>query len=276
MGRCQIPVLAVALLSAGSLSAQVDVTPSYRTSQLECSQFVETSHTTITTRTGRRSREQTAGRRGVWRFRAQPEKSDLTLEGWLDTLVLWRRSPETTIRPDTDGLIGGRYRGVLTPVGRYTGRVQPFIPDEVAEIAGMATALDDFFPPLPPHPLHIGEVWTDSTGLRIQRLADSSLSGLPLYRFSLQMKQEANSAAIRHDTLPLELHQVSLERGRYVWHPTLGLLSRQRTIVVEITVPTGRTVQEPVRSHIEQQISVVRDLRVPVGGCGKLANPQTG
>src|SRR5215211_7518412 len=103
MRRCQIPFLAVAQVCVGSLSAQVDATPSYRTSQLECSQFVETSHNTITTQTGRRSREQTAGRRGVWRFRVQPGKSALVLEGWLDTLVLWRRSPETTIRPDTDG-----------------------------------------------------------------------------------------------------------------------------------------------------------------------------
>ena len=276
MGRCQIPVLAVALLSAGSLSAQVDAVPTYRTSQLECSQFVETSNTRISTQTGRRSREQTAGRRGVWRFRAQPGKGDLALEGWLDTLVLWRRSPETTIRPDTDGLIGGRYRGILTPSGRYTGRVQPFIPDEVAEIAGMATALDDFFPPLPPRILHIGEVWTDSSGLRIQRLADSALSGLPLYRFSLQMKREANSAPIRQDTAPLELHQVTLERGRFVWHPTVGLWSRQRTIVVETTVPPGRAVPEPVRSHIEQRITVVRDLRVPVGRCAKPADAQTG
>jgi hypothetical protein len=269
VGRRQLAVLAAALIAAHPASAQVGATPRYSASQLDCSQFIETSHTTITTQTGRRSREQSAGRRGVWRFRAQPEQGDVALEGWLDTLVLWRRSPENTIRPDTDGLIGGRYRGILAINGRYLGRVQPFIPDEVAEVAGMGTALDDFFPPLPARLLHTGEVWTDSSGLRIQRLADSALSGLPLYRFSLEAKRKAKSAAVSHDTVPLELDLVSIEQGRYVWHPTLGLLSRQRTVVVETTVPSGRTVPEPVRSHIEQRISVVRDLRMPVGSCPK-------
>ena len=262
-------ILAAALIAARPVPGQVDAPPRYSVSQLECSQFIETSHTTVTTQTGRQSREQTAGRRGVWRFRAQAEKNDLALEGWLDSLVLWRRSPENTIRPDTDGLIGGRYRGVLTTDGRYLGRVQPFIPDEVAEVAGMGTALDDFFPPLPPRLLHTGEVWTDSTGVRIQRLADSALSGLPLYRFSLEAKRKAKSAEVSHDTVPLELDLVSIERGQYVWHPTLGLLSRQRTVVVETTVPSGRSVPQPVRSHIEQRISVARDLRVPVGRCSK-------
>ena len=91
-----------------------------------------------------------SGRRGVWQFRASAAADDVELEGWLDSLALWRRSPETTIRPDTDGLLGGRYRGGLTREGRYRSRVRPFVPDEVAEVAGMATALDDFFPPLPP------------------------------------------------------------------------------------------------------------------------------
>jgi len=273
MARRPLALLSTALLAASSLSAQLEVTPAYRADQLECAQFIETSHTVSTTQTGRRPREQTAGRRGIWRFRANPERADLALEGWLDTLVLWRRSPEVTIRPDTDGLIGGRFRGILSREGQYDGRVQPFVPDEVAEVAGMATALDDFFPPLPARPLHSGEIWTDSLGLRIQRLSDSALSGLPLYRFSLQLRREATSAAVRHDTVPLDLRQVSVERGQFVWHPTLGLLSRQRTIVIETTVPAGRTVRETVRSRIEQQISVVRDLRVPVGRCPEGPTP---
>jgi hypothetical protein len=265
----QRALLAVALLSpTPHLWGQAsDPAPTYSPKQLECAQFIETAHSTVTAQSGGRGREQTIGRRGVWQFRAVPSKDDIALEGWLDTLSLWRRSPETTIRPDTDGLIGGRYRGTLTRTGRYTGQVQPFIPDEVGEVARMATALDDFFPPLPPRALHPGEIWTDTLGLRIQRLSDSALSGVPLYRFALEAVTEARSAEATYDTVPLRLHQVSKEQGTFVWHPTLGLVKRERRIVIETTVPPGRAIREAVRSHIEQRINVVRDLGTPVGSC---------
>jgi hypothetical protein len=267
-------LFAAALLGATPcLGAQaLDPIPRYSPQQLQCAQFIETAQSTIAAQSGGRGREQTIGRRGVWQFRAAPSRGDIALEGWLDALSLWRRSPETTIRPDTDGLIGGRYGGILSPGGRYVPQVQPFVPDEVAEVAGMSTALDDFFPPLPPHALHPGEVWKDSVGFRVQRLSDSALSGLPLYRFALEAIGETRSAPVTHDTVPLRLHQVSRERGTFVWHPTLGLVKRERSIVIEATVPSSRTVRQAVRSRIEQRISVVRDLRAPVERCspGKL------
>jgi hypothetical protein len=265
-------------LDPGLVAAQMDQpTLSYTAAQLECSQFLETSSTTILTQSGRRNREQTAGRRAVWRFKAAPVDTEVALEGWMDSLAVWRRSPEATIRPDTDGLIGGRYRGALQRDGRYLGRVRPFVPDEVAEVAGLATALDDFFPPLPPRQLHSGEVWTDSLGTRIQRLADSALSGLPLYRYALESTHKTQKVPLERDTISMKLDQVSRERGTFVWHPTLGLLSRDRQIVIETNVPAGPAVREPVRSRIEQRIKLVRDLRVPVGQCsGSAATPQAG
>ena len=122
---------------------------SYTAEQLQCARFLEIGESRILTEAGGRIRNQTSVRRGFWQFRATPSKDDVGLEGWLDTLVLTRRSPEAAISPDTDGLIGGRYRGILSRTGSYTSRVRPFVPDEVAEIAEMSGALDDFFPPLP-------------------------------------------------------------------------------------------------------------------------------
>jgi hypothetical protein len=191
--------------------------------------------------------------------------------GWLDSLSLWRRLAETTIRPDTDGLIGGRYRGTLSAKGAYASRARPFIPDEVAEVAGMGSALDDFFPPLPQGTLRPGQSWSDSLGVTIRRLPDSALSGVPLYRFALETRQRASSAEPQGDTLPLRLRQTSQERGTYVWHPLLGLLRRDRLIVVETIVPPSRSVRQAVRSRIEQRITVKRDLNIPpeIGGrCG--------
>jgi hypothetical protein len=263
--------LSIACWLAGSLNAAQAQEPDfrYRAEQLNCAKFLETAESKILTQSGGRGREQTAGRTGVWQFRAAPADGGVALEGWLDSLALWRRSVETTIRPDTDGLIGGRYRGTLRADGAYSSRVRPFIPDEVAEVAGMASALDDFFPPLPRSGrLKPGQTWSDSLGVTIHRLPDSSLSGVPLYRFALETQRHTTSAETQADTLPLQLRQTSQEQGSYVWHPTLGLLRRERRIVVETAVPPGKSVRQAVRSRIEQQITVERDLSsVRPSGC---------
>jgi hypothetical protein len=258
---------------AGSLNVarSQDSELRYRAEQLNCARFLETAESKILTQSGGRGREQTAGRTGVWQFRATPADREVALVGWLDSLALWRRSTETTIRPDTDGLIGGRYRGVLSAQGAYAGKARPFIPDEVAEVAGMGTALDDFFPPLPRGRLRPGQSWSDSLGVTIRRLPDSALSGVPLYRFALETRRRASSAEPQGDTLPLRLRQTSQEQGTYVWHPILGLLRRDRVIVVETTVPPSRSVRQAVRSKIEQRIKVERDLNVSPakgGRCG--------
>jgi hypothetical protein len=235
----------------------------YSAPQLNCAQFLETAESDIQTETMGRIRKQSAGRRGVWRFRAKPAVDGVSLEGWLDSLSLWRKSQETTIRPDTDGLLGGRYRGSLSGSGTYISQVRPFVPDEVAEVAGMGTALDDYFPPLPPRLLRPKQAWSDSSGVTIRRMADSGMSGVPLYRFELEVRREARSNPMPNDTAPLPLRQVSREHGTFVWHPLLGLLRRDRRIVVETSVPAGRAIRQPVRSRVEQRITVRRDLTVP-------------
>jgi hypothetical protein len=232
----------------------------YTAKQLNCARFRETGESRIQTSTGGRTRDQTSERRGIWQFRATPSGEGITLEGWLDSLSVSRRSPETTISPDTDGLLGGRYRGTLTGFGAYSSEMRPFVPDEIAEVAGMATALDDFFPPLPSRQLRPRERWTDSAGLTITRLTDSSLSGLPLFRFELRRTEETRSPARLRDSLAVPRKQVSQEQGSFVWHPLLGMLRRERTIVVQTTVPISRAVRQPVRSRVEQRITVSRDL----------------
>jgi hypothetical protein len=264
-GPASAAVVVLLLATAGGpvrgQSQAVDLR--YRAPQLNCAQFLETADTDIKTQSGGRARTQTAGRRGVWRFRAQPAVAGVSLEGWLDSLSLWRKSEETTIRPDTDGLLGGRYRSTLSGSGTYVSLARPFIPDEVAEVAGMGTALDDFFPPLPAQSLRPGQAWSDSGGVTLRRMADSGMSGVPLYRFELEIQRDTSSTPAPRDTAGLRLRQVSRERGTFVWHPSLGLLRRDRRILIETSVPAGRTVRQAVRSRIEQRITVLRDLTVP-------------
>jgi hypothetical protein len=257
-------------LALGVCGAWADLTAqgeraaiAYNSTQINCARFLETAGSDIQTQTSGRIREQTAGRAGVWQFRARPVVGAVELEGWLDSLALWRRSKESTIRPDTDGLLGGRYRGTLSSTGVYASQARPFVPDEVAEVAGMATALDDFFPPLPPRPLQPGEAWRDSSSVTLRRLADSGLSGVPLYRFELEVQRETRGAPVAGDTTVLPLRQVSREHGTFVWHPFLGLLRRDRRIVVTTNVPAGRRVPQSVQSRVEQRVTLVRDLSVP-------------
>jgi hypothetical protein len=242
----------------------------YTASQLHCARFLEAAESSIETETGGLVRDQTSGRTGVWLFRAAAAVDEVKVEAWLDSLSVWRTSREATIRPDTDGLLGGRYRGVLSRTGRYRSLARPFVPDEVAEVAGMSNALDDFFPPLPSRAIRPGQAWSDSSGLTLRRLADSGMSGVPLYRYELTGRRIARSAPVHGDTAALPLRQVTRESGTFVWHPYVGLLRRERRIVVETTVPAGRAVRQTVRSKIEQRITVWRDLAVPpadAGGC---------
>jgi hypothetical protein len=247
----------------------------YAASQLNCARFLEDSESKILTEAGRREQEQTSGRRGVWRFTAAPESAGVALEGWLDSLALWRRLRTTVVRPDTDGLLGGRYRGLLAPDGEYHSRTVPFVPAEVAELADMANALNDFLPPLPHQPLRPGQAWTDSAGLTIRRLADSGMSGVPLYRFQLEDRGTTNAAAVPGDTTMIRLRQSSEEEGTFVWHPSVGLIRRERHITIKTTVPARGVVQQTVRARIEQRITVARDLNVPPEIAGRCAENST-
>lgn len=257
-----VAALSVALflvLSRPTRAGQ-DWSVAYTARQLHCSRFLEISESKIQTETAGRIRHQTSNRRGFWQFRTAPVAKEIALEGWLDSLTVSRRSAEITLSPDTDGLLGGRYRGILAATGAYTSKVRPFVPEEVAEVAGMATVLDDFFPPLPAFQLEVGKVWADSLGLTIRRLPDSALSGLPLFRFQLERKSDTRTTAKPGDTLSIPRRQVSEEDGSFVWHPLLGLVRRDRTIVVQTTVPVSRTVRQPVRSKVEQRVTVSRQV----------------
>jgi hypothetical protein len=264
LGRVRMLVAAALLTAPPSLSAQGEpVSLRYSTRQLNCARFVEDSKAKILTEAGRREQQQTTGRRGVWRFSAGPDSAGVALVGWLDSLALWRQLQNSVVRPDTDGLLGGRYHGLLTPGGEYQSRKVPFVPAEVAELADMATALDDLLPPLPDRPLRPGQAWTDSAGVTVRRLADSGMYGVPLYRFELEERRASNAAEVPGDTTIIRLRQSSEERGKFVWHPSVGLIRRERHITIKTTVPARGVVRQTVRSQIEQRITLTRDLYVP-------------
>jgi hypothetical protein len=199
----------------------------------------------------------TLERDGIWSFRARDTAGGVALEAWYDSLALRRRSGGEEVTADTDGLIGGRYRGLLAPDGEYIEYVRPFVPDEVAELADLSTAARDLIPPLPPRPLAPGQSWADST-LTITRLPDTAVGGQPLAHFRLHSRAESHESVPRGDTMPIAVRQTVEEEGDVYWSPASGLVRRLRDITIEATVPSGGRVRQPVRSRVEQQVELTR------------------
>ena len=242
------------LLGGAPLSAQH---PRYAAPQLHCARFLETSRSAVQTETAGGSIEASIEREAVWSFRARDSAGGVVLEAWYDSLAVRRRSAGQELVPDTDGLIGGRYRGVLSPGGAYLEQARPFVPDEVAEIADLSHAAGDLLPPLPPRALRPGESWSDST-LTLTRVPDTVVAGRTLAHFTLASSSQEREAVPRGDTLPIPLRQSTREQGDVYWSPAMGLVRRTRHLVTEATVPSGGRVRQPVRSRIEQRVELTR------------------
>ena len=236
------------------LLAQV---PHYTASQLHCARFRETSHSEVRTEMARGGVDATLERDGIWSFRARDTTGGVALEAWYDSLQLRRRSAGQEIAADTDGLIGGRYRGLLAPDGEYIEHARPFVPDEVAELADLSTAARDLLPPLPPRTLAPGQSWTDS-GLTITKLPDTAVAGQSLAHFRLQSRAESRETVPRGDTVPIPVRQMVEEECDVYWSPAAGLVRRLRDITIEATVPSGGRVRQPVRSRVEQRVELTR------------------
>jgi hypothetical protein len=255
------------LLAAAQAEAQAPAAAGFRytAAQLDCARFEEHSRSRLDGQTGTRLRRETLTRDGLWRVRATATGRVIQIEAWYDSLALTRESAEGTLTPDTDGLLGGRYRGTLTATGKYTAEARPFIPDEVAEVAELSGAMEDLLPPLPPVALAVGQRWTDSNGLELERLPDSTAARRVIRRLALKARSETSQATVRGDTITLPARQTTVEEGQVDWDPVEGLVRRDRHIVVETTVPAGGPLRLPLRSRLEQDVALVR-----VGeGCGE-------
>ena len=231
--------------------------PRYSATQLDCARFQETSRSEVRTEMARGGVDATLEREGTWSFRARDTTGGVALEAWYDSLQLRRRSAGQEVTADTDGLIGGRYRGLLAPDGTYTEHARPFVPDEVAELADLSSAASDLLPPLSPRALGPGQSWTDST-LTITRLPDTTVAGRPMMHFRLQSRMESRETVPRGDTVPIPLQQTVEEEGDLYWSPGSGLVRRLRAITVEAMVPSGGRIRQPVRSRVEQQVELTR------------------
>jgi hypothetical protein len=243
---------------AAPAAAQAAFQFRYTPEQWRCVSLQERSRAVLEAETGLRRRRETLSRDGLWRVRGPRGGRDMAIEAWYDSLALSRQSPEGTLAPDTEGLLGGRYRGTLSPSGRYAAAARPFVPDEVAEVSDLGAAMDDLLPPLPPTALAVGERWSDGAGLELRRLPDSVAGTRLVQRLTLRSRTETDRARVRGDTTAIAARQVTVEAGQVDWDATKGFLRRTRHLVVETSVPAGGRVRAPLRSRLEQDVVVER------------------
>lgn len=238
--------------------------PRYRPLLLDCARYRVVIQAEIVIQAGRQRNREHTGREGLMVLRAVAADSLIRLEGWFDSLSLWREGSGERLTPDTDGLIGGRYHGTLTATGEYSASDVPFIPDEIAEIADLSNALGDLLPRLPPIPLRQGGSWRDDLGTVISRTADGTIGGRPVERYRLVRRSERTESRLLPDSSEVSANRTESETGVFSWSSELGVVRWERDLSDLVAVPAGGLVKQPFKTGIEQKVTVVR----VGGGCG--------
>jgi hypothetical protein len=254
------PLLLALSLVPFAVQAQV---PAYSAPMLNGARFRQTIRSQIRTESGSTVRQERSGREGVLVLEAGAGDSGITLKSWFDSLVVWRESGGQRAAPETDGMIGGGYRGTLSPQGEYTWLDQPFIPDEIAEIADLGGVLDDFLPPLPSAVVPVGGAVPLGGGWRLERRSDSLAGTMALQRYTLSGERHRTAVGAQFDSVLVEAPTFEKETGTLVWDPERGPLVWQRQITMSAAVPARGLVKRAVRTQIEQTILLERLADAP-------------
>jgi hypothetical protein len=251
--------IAGTLLLAGAAGLEAQA-PRYQPLHLDCARYqVHADAVIVTVAGGARSRE-TTGRQGIISVRGTRLEGDslLRLEAWFDSLSLFREGDGERLEPDTDGLIGGRFRAQLTPGGGATSTDLPFFPDDVAQVTDLSTALTDLLPPLPPRSLAPGTGWKDAFGTVITRLGDMTLAGRRVERYRLSRRSSTPVRQLLPDSSTVTANRTESEDGTYYWSTELGVVRWERDLTDEMAVEKGDVVKQPFQTRIEQKVSLQR------------------
>lgn len=226
--------------------------PSYGVDQLACAGFLESVRSELRSSRGGTVSAETGGRVGRLRVRTVGDGRGIRIDLWYDSLVVWRDTPTARLAPDTDGLVGGRWRGWLALGGRVDLETRPFMPPEILEVTDLSDLPYDFFPPLAPKTLVVGEVWSDSIGLSVERLPDSMAveGALGVFRWHFEAITTTNET--------VRVTQRIEDQGRLVWAFERGPIQWSRTVMVDSDVQRGLPDGDPLRGRVDQLIQVRR------------------
>ena len=247
-------VLSAVVPSGGSLAAQVDSSIRYQAGTLSCVSLHQSVMSELETLHGDDRRTETVGWEGDIVLRAEADTGGaVALVAWFERLRVWRDIPEGRLEPATDGILGGRFRGVLSPDGDYHTISAPFVPDAVSSIAAMDKALDELFPPLPTVPLVPGGTETDGRGWGFDRLSDTLMASGPAWRLRLLRNDSTSVSVDWGDGQFSTGESIEEERGRMVWQPGVGALSWIRRITTVVTFPATAVSDRSVRTEVRQE-----------------------
>lgn len=252
--RRQVAILTLVLAGAvhGALGAQVGA-PGYHALQLDCGRFRQEIRSSITLEAGGSRTREATGRDGILALRAASADSGILLTAWFDTLSVWRSGSGERIEPSTDGVVGGRFRGLLTPTGVFTSTDRPFVPDDVAQVADVGDALERLLPRLPTAPLERGESVKGDGGLVLTRLTDGAALDRVTDRYRLTTRFEGEDVRLLSDSIQVTAHRTETETGVFDWVRDLGVVRWERQIMIDVSVPAGGVVKRAFRTRIEQQ-----------------------
>lgn len=237
-----------------TLAAQAGSAIRYRPELLACVAFHQAVLSDLETVHGEDRRTETTGWEGDLVLRAQADTGGvLSVAAWFERLRVWHDTPEGRLEPATDGMLGGRYRGILRPAGDYRPVTAPFIPEAVSAIAAMDTALDELFPPLPPAPLMPGGTVTDGRKWRFHRLSDTLVAGGTALRLRV-LRSDTTSVVVDWGSGQVSQGEsVEEEWGRVLWQIGKGPLSWVRRITTVVTFPATAVSVRPVRTEVRQE-----------------------
>jgi hypothetical protein len=247
-------LLAIVAFLAVPASGPAQAVPiRYRTADLACARFRHSVETSLRLESGNRVLRQNSGRSGLLVVTARDTAGGMLIESWFDSLMVWRAEPTGKRLVDTDGVIGGRFLGLLYPRGRYFRIDAPFVPGEIAEITNLTAALDDLFPPVPGASLDVGQRWQDSTGWIIGRQSDQK----NLQRYRVVGNRTLHSR-LGGDSLADTAQQVERETGLMLWDPATGLMRWDRAIEAEASIPASDELPRGAQTRVEQTIRLER------------------
>jgi len=252
-----------ALVLVGLLLPQAQA-PRYRGALLHCAAFAEEVDAQVVGRSGGATVQDRISRRGVLVITLRDSAGVGRVTAWYDSLAVWRDTEAGREAPETDGFVGGRYEGLLTPDGHYQRLRTPFVPGPLAQVVDLAAALDAFLPQLPGRLLEPGQAWHDSTGLQIVRLSDSRVDDRRLnrYRWTADRRAKARVDA-GDDSLAVEVEQRTRESGELTWSAEYGPLAWSRTVGVDAHVPARLGVKRSLATRVDQRVRVFQVFDQP-------------
>ena len=246
----------VALAALGARSQVIETR--YRARDLGCASFFESVRSRIRGESGTALVEDKAGRDGFLVVKGTETTQGISVEAWYDSLVVWRVTNTGRESPDVEAVLGGRYRGILTPTGQYREVAVPFVPNDIAEVADLASQMAEFFPVIPPMELLPGRDWSDSAGSKIRRLSDRRDGREMVRRYEWDRTKRIGDTTAVTDSLSVMVDQVVREKGELRWSERFGPLGWTRRLAINARIPARGGVKRAVTSVVEQDIIVNR------------------